>query len=62
MLTRKDYKALSHLINVDTDDGSIDVIVKSMFLFDLCVLLKEDNPNFDKQKFMDACYQKEDKR
>lgn len=60
MFSRKQYKALAKVIKSSTMDNSMeyhtdDTLLKDMFLFDLCRMLEEDNPRFDKQKFLDAC-------
>ena len=54
MMTRKDYVKFAELISVvsDTKTMAIDggtLVVKLAHLFE------EDNPNFDRNKFFDAC-------
>ena len=54
MMTKKDYIKFAELISVvsDTKTMAIDggtLVVKLAHLFE------EDNPNFDRNKFFDAC-------
>ena len=62
-MTRKDYKLIADAIKnankrvwfhpeeESAAEQTIDTIVDK-----LCADLKRDNPAFDKQKFIDACY------
>jgi hypothetical protein len=55
-MTKKDYKAIAAIINGSTlvsFPGNID---KLELVDMLCVMLKNDNPNFDADKFKTACY------
>jgi len=59
MLTKKDYERLAEVIKRNT------VPIRGLFrereiplvelLIDLCNWLREDNPNFDGQRFLEAC-------
>lgn len=57
MLTKKDYKALAHIISKHSVEGevTVEVILRKYFLNDLCILLIKDNSNFDEDKFREAC-------
>jgi len=59
-LSKKHYKAIAQIINnfhvFPKTLESIDDIVA-----DLATYFKRDNPDFDKQKFYDACYKEAQK-
>jgi len=59
MMTRKDYVAIAQIINNYFDKADHhDALVANVhdFLIDPFIdLLANDNPNFDKEKFWDAC-------
>ncbi len=62
MVTRKDYKAIAEIIEVNTEKhkqqgtGSLlcDTVRKSIAL-ELADYFATDNPKFDRQKFLNAC-------
>ena len=57
-MTRKDYQKLAEAIQRNTQPFMMHrptVIYKSALLQDLCTILKEDNPNFNAEKFIEAC-------
>lgn len=70
MLTRKDYKAIAFIITetngqvfkkmIHWIDGRGDVPARYISQSDLIARLvdymAQDNPNFDRQRFLDACY------
>ena len=55
MMTRKDYvkiaKAISNVPNSDTNE----TIWKNAVVDELCTIFIEDNPNFDRTRFLTAC-------
>ena len=52
-MSRKDYIQLARIIKDNTiDTNSID---KYSFIEDLCDVLKQNNINFDRLRFIDAC-------
>jgi hypothetical protein len=60
-MTKQDYIKLSTAIKSHTSlikekDDSQQLIRKDDFIMDLCDILLEDNPRFDIQKFIEACY------
>ena len=61
MMTKKDYIAIADIIRKDVigpdylDVYQIERFGPQMFLDSLCGYLKRDNPNFDKNKFLEAC-------
>ena len=46
MMTKKDYIAISSMLNKNSD-------AEHMILLKLCQYFKEDNPDFDADKFLD---------
>ena len=60
MLTRKDYEALSKMVSNELI-GNCGTIYKSEiagpepFIYALADYLERDNPNFNRDRFMDAC-------
>ena len=48
MMTKKDYIAIAKIIN---KFGKIE----HMLLLKMCEYFKKDNPNFDEDKFIEAC-------
>ena len=46
MMTKKDYIAIAKILNKYSD-------AEHMILLKLCEYFKEDNPNFDADKFLD---------
>lgn len=60
-MTRKDYIKLAEIINSNLRYGNIreeikQVIDLNQFYKDLVIFLKEDNPNFNVNKFWDAVH------
>ena len=55
MMTRKDYvkiaKAISNVPNSDANE----TIWKNAVVDELCSIFIEDNPNFDRTRFLTAC-------
>ena len=47
-MTKKDYIAIATILNKYSD-------AEHMILLKLCEYFKKDNPNFDSNKFIDAC-------
>jgi len=57
-MTKKDYIQLACIINNNGKDNP-GYISLSVFLKDLCSILKADNPRFDEDRFRKACNQPE---
>ena len=56
MLTRKDFKAIAEIIEINTvNKTSKSVIYKLGLINHLCKWLATQNPRFDGEKFRDAC-------
>lgn len=56
-MTRKHYKLLAAEIKsyIEADPSVTFSVAFDEFVHGLCFILKGDNPNFNEQKFMDAC-------
>jgi len=54
-MTKKDYIKLAQAIKGNSDNGTSRTIYKASFLTDLCQILQEDNPHFDRERFRTAC-------
>jgi len=60
-MTRKHYRAIAEFIRNNTSEIDDDIHSHFMFVprnslvFELANLFAADNPNFDRQKFLDAC-------
>ena len=52
-MTKKHYIKLAEIIKSNSDDMELNINWDN-FLIDLTTYLKEDNPNFNEQKFYDA--------
>lgn len=56
MLTRKDFKAIAEIIEVNTVNKTSKPVVHKLGLINhLCEWLPTQNPRFDGDKFRDAC-------
>ena len=60
MFTKKHYKTIAEIINETTDESvSIGVIYpkidKRKFVFELADYFEQDNPQFDRERFIKAC-------
>ena len=53
-MTRKDYIKLARIIK-DNKLNDTKYLVKDSFIDDLCDVLKQDNINFDRLRFINAC-------
>ena len=53
-MTRKDYIKLARIIK-DNKLNDTKYLVKDSFIEDLCDVLKQNNINFDRLRFIDAC-------
>lgn len=51
-MTKKDYIAIADALNKNLDDNLEPELYLEWFIRDLCDYFKEDNPNFDKDKFI----------
>ena len=51
-MTRKDYKMIAEIIRFINDETERARVAK---LAAALIIEKDTNPNFDKQKFLDAC-------
>ncbi len=55
-MTRKDYIRFAKIIKDNTSISGYKIVLnKDSFINGLCDVLKKDNINFDKQRFLDAC-------
>ena len=59
-MTRKDYIKIARVIkdNTSSNDNkrfASSRLYKYSLIDDLCIVLKQDNNNFDKAKFVEAC-------
>ena len=58
MMTRKDYQAIAHVINnnrIDFEEGEDGYVVLNLVSHHLAHYMAQDNPNFDRAKFLTAC-------
>lgn len=62
MFTRKNYRAIAEIIKSATQDSPVGGIYRvgrwdagEDIANDLANFFQQDNPNFDRQKFLDAC-------
>ena len=58
MLTRKDYKAIADIINnerADFQEGEDGYAVLNIISSQLSHYMAQDNPNFNRAKFLEAC-------
>ena len=56
-MTRKDYVKIAKAINESrsTDIGDVNVLNEDTLIEELCTIFKEDNPNFEAERFTEAC-------
>lgn len=56
-MTRKDYQAIAEVISTLADKYQFDDgrYIVSEVASDLAEVLQNDNPRFDRQRFLDAC-------
>ena len=55
-MTKKDYVKIAKIIKDSTKYGlKEDVLPKDYFINKISRMFKEDNSNFDKYRFIDAC-------
>lgn len=54
-MTKKDYIRISEVINRVLWMDATDPLTASKFIFGLAAALKDDNPNFDAERFYAAC-------
>jgi len=56
MFTKKHYKTIAEIVNLRTFEyENRDVIDPELLVYDLTDYFAQDNPQFDRQKFLDAC-------
>ena len=56
-MTKKDYIKLADIIDRYTvDNADYSYIAKESFVDALCSLLKQDDPRFDRERFITACH------
>ena len=54
-MTKKDYIKIAKAISESTSNSKDDEFVSKPYLVDeLCTIFKEDNPNFDRARFVNA--------
>ena len=55
-MTEEDYIIIAKIIKQNTyDKNGLDVVYKKGLMSDLCIVLHQDNNNFDMLKFKEAC-------
>ena len=55
-MTRKDYEAIAKTFNkVAHDINNLDCLTWAGSVCSIAALLKENNPRFDRNKFLNAC-------
>ena len=56
-MTRKDYIKIAKIIKDNTNKKleMCNTLNKRNVINELCIMFKEDNNNFDKARFVDAC-------
>ena len=52
---RKHYRKIASIIKDSKCENYNTRINKYTLIEDLCIMFKEDNNNFDKQRFIEAC-------
>ena len=57
-MTRKDYRMIAKAISNSTLQLMKTHILKSELVYKLCDELKKDNNRFDRDRFINACYNK----
>ena len=56
MMTRKDYVKIAKAISESTSNSGRDEFVSRPYVIEkLCTIFIEDNPNFDRTRFLTAC-------
>jgi hypothetical protein len=56
-MTRKDYVKIAEAVNESRcrEVGSFNVVYEEDLIENLCSVFEQDNPNFDRNKFVEAC-------
>ena len=54
-MVKKDYIKLADTIKMNTIGEDKILVDKAGLLFELCQILKDDNPRFDRERFLTAC-------
>ena len=55
-MTRKDYVKIAKALSESTTNSDSDEFVSKPYVIaKLCVIFKEDNPNFNNSRFIKAC-------
>jgi hypothetical protein len=62
-MTRKDYIKIAKIIKDNTSKKLeiCNALNKRGVISELCIVFKEDNNNFDNNRFINACYDDEDR-
>ena len=56
MMTRKDYVKIAKAISESKSNSGRDEFVSRPYVIEkLCTIFIEDNPNFDRTRFLTAC-------
>lgn len=58
MMTRKDYKAIADILNdqqADFNEGDDGNLLLKIVAHRLSSYMAQDNPNFNRSKFLEAC-------
>ena len=56
MMTRKDYIAVSTILNRYQNNFPVEISEFKWLVVDFMELFEKDNPNFDRAKFKEAVY------
>ena len=54
-MTRKDYIKIAKIIKDNQCTNYNNRLLKDSLIDDLCIVFKQDNSNFDKYRFVNAC-------
>jgi len=54
-MSRKDYKRAAEHIAYVLNDPRADVLTVALVAHELCSFFKQDNPRFDRYRFLAAC-------
>jgi len=55
MMTKKDFEAVAKVLNFSSAFGSPQWETRQWIASELAELFANDNPNFDRDRFMEAC-------
>ena len=55
MLSRKHYKKIANIIDITNGNANLGDDATEILANNLADYFKEDNPNFDRSRFLEAC-------